>query len=74
MQFKLSLRANGGDNADGRTTIINASHSLIRYMVTKSVGKIIYDTDNLHLVTLLKIYLNIQMIMLAVWQKIVYGI
>ena len=54
MRFKLDLKANGGDNADTRTTIINGSHSLIRHMVIKSSGKIIYDTDNLHLVTFAK--------------------
>ena len=30
------------------------SHSLIKHMVIKSAGKIIYDTDNLHLVTFAK--------------------
>ena len=54
MRFKLDLKANGGDNADGRTTIINGAHSLIRHMVIKSAGKIIYDTDNLYLVTFAK--------------------
>ena len=54
VRFKLDLKANGGDNADTRTTIINGSHSLIKHMVIKSAGKIIYDTDNLHLVTFAK--------------------
>ena len=54
VRFKLDLRANGGDNADTRTTIINGAHSLIKHMVIKSAGKIIYDTDNLHLVTFAK--------------------
>ena len=54
MRFKLDLKADGGDNADTRTTIINGAHSLIRHMVIKSAGKIIYDTDNLHLVTFAK--------------------
>ena len=54
MRFTLDLKADGGDNADTRTTIINGSHSLIRHMVIKSAGKIIYDTDNLHLVTFAK--------------------
>ena len=49
VRFKLDLTANGGDNADARTTIINGSH-----MVIKSAGKIIYNTDNLHLVTFSK--------------------
>ena len=54
VRFKLDLKANGGDNADARTTIINGSHSLIKHMVIKSAGKIVYDTDNLHLVTFAK--------------------
>ena len=41
VRFKLDLKANGGDNADGRTTIINGAHSLIKHMVIKSAGKII---------------------------------
>ena len=44
VRFKLDLKANGGDNADTRTTIINGAHSLIRHTVIKSAGKIIYDT------------------------------
>ena len=54
VRFKLDLRANGGDNADTRTTIINGAHSLIKHLVIKSAGKITYDTDNLHLVTFAK--------------------
>ena len=54
MRFKLDLKADGGDNADTRTTVINGAHSLIRHMVIKSAGKIIYDTDNLYLVTFAK--------------------
>ena len=54
VRFRLDLKANGGDNADLKTTIINGSHSLINHMVVKSAGKIIYDTDNLHLVTFAK--------------------
>ena len=54
VRFKLNLKANGGDNADTRTTIINGAHSLIRHMVIKSAGKIIYDTNNLYLVTFAK--------------------
>ena len=30
VQFKLDLKANGGDIADAATTIINGSHSLIK--------------------------------------------
>ena len=54
VRFKLDLKADGGDNGVTRTTIINGSHSLIKHMVIKSAGKIIYDTDNLHLVTFAK--------------------
>ena len=54
MQFKLDLKANGGDIADAATTIINGSHSLIKHMVVKSSTKIIYDTDNLHFMTFAK--------------------
>ena len=54
VQFKLDLKANGGAIANTRTTLINGSHSLIKHMVVKSAGKIIYDTDNLHLVTFAK--------------------
>ena len=54
VQFKLDLKANGGDIVDAATTIINGSHSLIKHMVVKSSTKIIYDTDNLHLVTFAK--------------------
>ena len=32
VQIKLDLKANGGDNADGRTTIINSAHSFIKHM------------------------------------------
>ena len=53
--FKLDLKANGGNIANNtNTTIINGSHSLIKHMVVRSAGKIIYDTDNLHLVTFVK--------------------
>ena len=54
MQFKLDLKANGGAIANTRTTLINGSHSLIKHTVVKSAGKIIFDTDNLHLVTFAK--------------------
>ena len=54
VQFKLDLKATGGAIANTRTTFINGSHSLIKHMVVKSAGKIIYDTDNLHLVTFAK--------------------
>ena len=31
--------------------MINGSHSLIRHMVIKSSGKIVYESDNLHRIT-----------------------
>ena len=37
-----------------RITIINGSHSLIRHMVIKSSGKIVYESDNLHRITHVK--------------------
>ena len=58
VQFKLDLKANGGDIGNTRTTIINGSNSLIKHMVVKSSTKIIYDTDNLHLVTFAKTLLE----------------
>ena len=55
VRFKLDLKANGGNITNAtNTTIINDSHSLIKHMVVRSAGKIIYDTDNLHLVTFVK--------------------
>ena len=54
IQFKMDLKANGGDNADALSTVINGSHSFIKHLMIKSGGKIIYDTDNLHLVTFTK--------------------
>ena len=37
-----------------RVTVINNSHSLIKHLMIKSAGKIVYDTDNLHNVTFVK--------------------
>ena len=54
IQFKMDLKANGGDNADQLSTVINGSHSFIKHLMIKSSGKIIYDTNNLHLVTFVK--------------------
>lgn len=34
--------------------LINGAHRLIKHLMIKSAGKIVYDTDNLHNVTLLK--------------------
>ena len=44
----------GGDNADTLSTVINGSHSFIERLAIKSRGIIVYDTDNLHLVTFAK--------------------
>ena len=54
IQFKMDLKANCGDNADQLSTVINGSDSFIKHLVIKSSGKIIYDIDNLHLVTFVK--------------------
>jgi len=54
IQSKRDLKANGGDNADQLSSVINGSHSFIKHLMIKSGGKIIYDTDNLHLVTFVK--------------------
>jgi len=50
----MDLKADGGNNADQLSTVINGSHSFIKHLMIKSSGKIIYDTDNLHLVTFVK--------------------
>ena len=34
--------------------LINGAHSLIKHLMIKSAGKIVYDTDNVHNVTLVK--------------------
>ena len=54
IQFKMDLKVNGGDNADTLSTVINGSHSFTKHLAVKSGGKIIYDTDSLHLVTFVK--------------------
>ena len=43
-----------GYAAADRITLINGSHSLIRHMVIKSSGKIVYESDNLHRITNVK--------------------
>ena len=49
---ELQKIANGaGYAAADRITMINGSHSLIRHMVIKSSGKIVYESDNLHRIT-----------------------
>ena len=46
--FQLQKLADGaGYAAADRITVINGSHSLIKHLMIKSAGKIIYDTDNL---------------------------
>ena len=55
VQFQLQVLANGnGYAAANRITVINGSHSLIKHLMIKSAGKIVYDTDNLHNVTFIK--------------------
>ena len=55
VQFQLQKLANGNGYADAdRITVINGSHSLIKHLMIKSAGKIVYDTDNLHNVTFVK--------------------
>ena len=55
VQFQLQKLADGDGYADAdRVTVINNSHSLIKHLMIKSAGKIVYDTDNLHNVTFVK--------------------
>ena len=55
VQFQLQILADGNGYAtNSRTTVINGSHSLIKHLMIKSAGKIVYDTDNLHNVTFIK--------------------
>jgi len=54
IQFKMDLKANGGDYADQLSTVINGSHSFNKHLMIESGSKIIYDTNNLHLVTFVK--------------------
>ena len=52
---ELQKKADGaGYAAATRITMINGSHSLIRHMVIKSSGKIVYESDNLHRITNIK--------------------
>ena len=52
---ELLKKADGaGYAAADRITMINGSHSLIRHMVIKSSGKIVYESDNLHRITNVK--------------------
>ena len=52
---ELQKKVDGvGFAAADRITMINGSHSLIRHMVIKSSGKIVYESDNLHRITNVK--------------------
>ena len=55
VEFKLQKLANGEGYANANMiSVINGSHSLINYLMIKSAGKIIYDTNNLHKITFVK--------------------
>ena len=55
VQFQVQKLADGhGYLEANRISPINGSHSLIKHLMIKSAGKIIYDTDNLHNVTFIK--------------------
>ena len=55
VHFQLQKIADwAGYAAADRITIINGAHSLIKLLMIKSGGKIIYDTHNLHNVTFVK--------------------
>ena len=55
VQFQLQKIADGTAYGGGdRIAVINGSHSLIKHLMIKSAGKIVYDTDNLHNVTFVK--------------------
>ena len=55
VQFQVQKLANGQGYVEAnRISPINGSHSLIKHLMIKSAGKIIYDTDNLHNVTFIK--------------------
>ena len=52
---ELQKKADGsGFAAADRITVINGSHSLIKHMIIKSAGKIVYDTDNIHRIANIK--------------------
>jgi len=54
VQFQLQKLADVTHYNAEITTVINGSHSLIKHLIIKSSGKIVYDTDNLHNVTFIK--------------------
>ena len=46
---ELQKKADGaGFAAADRITMINGAHSIIKHMIIKSAGKIVYDSDNIH--------------------------
>ena len=52
---ELQKKADGsGYAAADRISMINGSHSIIKHMVIKSSGKVVYDTDNIHRITNVK--------------------
>ena len=52
---ELQKKADGTGYAQAdRITMINGSSSLIKHMVIKSSGKIVYESDNLHRITNVK--------------------
>ena len=55
VQFQLQKIADGaGYAAADRIIVINGTHSLIKHLMIKSAGKMVYDTDNLRNVTFVK--------------------
>ena len=54
VQFRVQKLADGTNYGADRIAVINGSHSLIKHLMIKSAGKIVYDTDNLHNVTFVK--------------------
>ena len=76
VRFQLQKLGDGsGYAAADRITIINGAHSLIKHLMIKSAGKVVYDTDNLHNVTFVKIYWNIVTIIVdqLVKRLVVFG-
>ena len=72
---QLEKRVDGAGYAQAdRITMINGSHSLIRHMVIKSSGKIVYESDNLHRITNIKNLLDTPTTSVDLSQKIHSGI
>ena len=53
MELQKKADSTGYARAD-RITVINGAHSLIKPMVIKSSGKIVYESDNIHRITNVK--------------------